>query len=152
MKTNIFKDGQTIPVKLAENAAPQEAFAAAELCSYLERMTSTAVEQCGESYAGPAIAVGGAAEACGVAKPEGADSFTLKTVGESLCVTGGKRGVIYGVYEFWSGWAAGSLPPTARRCHMSRSSSWTSWTRPSAQILSTGSITITSLHSIPGSP
>ena len=92
MKTNIFKDGQTIPVKLAENAAPQEAFAAAELCSYLERMTSTAVEQCGESYAGPAIAVGGAAEACGVAKPEGADSFTLKTVGESLCVTGGKRG------------------------------------------------------------
>ena len=99
MKTNIFKDGQTIPVKLAENAAPQEAFAAAELCSYLERMTSTAVEQCGESYAGPAIAVGGAAEACGVAKPEGADSFTLKTVGESLCVTGGKRGVIYGVYE-----------------------------------------------------
>ena len=23
MKTNIFKDGQTIPVKLAENAAPR---------------------------------------------------------------------------------------------------------------------------------
>lgn len=99
MKTNIFKDGQTIRVKLAENAATQEAFAASELCSYLERMTSTAVEQCDESYTGPAIAVGGAAEACGVAKPEGTDSFTLKTVGESLCITGGKRGIIYGVYE-----------------------------------------------------
>ena len=99
MKTNIFLNGETIRVKLLDDAAPQEKFAAGELCAYLERMTSTAVEQCGDSYEGPVIAIGSACEKYGVAKPEGADSFTLKTVGESLCITGGKRGVIYGVYE-----------------------------------------------------
>lgn len=97
--TRIFHDGQTIRVKLARDATQQEAFAAAELCSYLERMTSTAFDQCGEDYTGPVIAVGGAAEEYGVARPDGDDAFTLKTVGESLCITGGKRGVIYGVYE-----------------------------------------------------
>ncbi len=99
MKTNIFLNGETIRVKLLDDAAPQEKFAAGELCAYLERMTSTAVEQCGDSYEGPVIAIGSACEKYGVPKPEGADSFTLKTVGESLCITGGKRGVIYGVYE-----------------------------------------------------
>ncbi len=86
-------------IKTSGTATPQEKFAAGELCSYLERMTSTAFDQCGEDYTGPAIAVGSAAQAHGVQSPDGDDAFTLKTVGESLCITGGKRGVIYGVYE-----------------------------------------------------
>ncbi|WP_300685164.1 DUF4838 domain-containing protein [Acutalibacter sp. 1XD8-36] len=97
--TRIFHNGETIRIKTAVAPSPQEKFAAEELCAYLERMTSTAVEQCDESYEGPVIAIGGVCGEYGVPVPEGDDAFTLKTVGESLCITGGKRGVIYGMYE-----------------------------------------------------
>lgn len=99
MTTKIFQNGQAIRVKTAKVPTPQEEFAAGELCSYLERMTSTAFNRCGEDYDGPVIALGSAAEGYGVARPEGDDAFALKTVGGSLCITGGKRGIIYGVYE-----------------------------------------------------
>ena len=99
MSTKIFHNGESIRIKTSANATPQEAFAAGELRSYLERMTSTAFDLCGEDYTGPVIAIGGAAEAYGASTPEGDDAFTLKTIGDSLCIAGGKRGIIYGVYE-----------------------------------------------------
>ena len=80
--TRIFHNGETIRIKTAVAPSPQEKFAAEELCAYLERMTSTAVEQCDESYEGPVIAIGGVCGEYGVPVPEGDDAFTLKTVGE----------------------------------------------------------------------
>ncbi len=78
----------------------QERYAAAELRYYLERMTGAAFEVVEVPCVGRRIAVGRAADALGVTDTAlGDDGFIVRTVGADLAICGGKRGVIYGVYE-----------------------------------------------------
>ncbi len=99
MKTRIYQDGKSIRIRVASDATPQETYAAQELGSYLERMTSAAFDAAEADYDGPVIAIGKAAERYGVSFDGKDDDFLLRTAGENLCIAGGKRGVIYGVYE-----------------------------------------------------
>lgn len=91
-----------VTVVTAADAAPSEAYAASELRHYLSLMTAASLPIGGAEAPGPVLAVGRAATRLGVtAGPElGHDGFTLRTVGDSLAIVGGRRGVIYGVYEF----------------------------------------------------
>lgn len=99
----IIADNRTAfyPIVTAADASEQERYAADELRYYLERMTSAAFSVGSEPRPEGMLAVGrGAAALLGVEDSElGDDGFVVRTVGGSLAVTGGKRGVIYGVYE-----------------------------------------------------
>ncbi|MBQ3140769.1 MAG: hypothetical protein IJC25_02265, partial [Clostridia bacterium] len=73
-------------------------YAAKELRYYLDRMTSASfsIEESGSKAAG--IYLG---DAAGIDTSElGEDGFRILTEGDRLCIAGGNRGVIYGVYEF----------------------------------------------------
>ncbi len=73
-------------------------YAAKELRYYLDRMTSASIqiEEAGEPKSG--IYVGYIA---GIDVSDlGEDGFRIVTDGDRLCIAGGNRGVIYGVYEF----------------------------------------------------
>lgn len=98
----VARDGQPgIIIVTSADATEQERYAADELRNYLELMLSASMPVGNETTPGPAIAIGGAASRLGV-NPEvglGDDGFTLRTVNDSLAIVGGRRGVIYGVYE-----------------------------------------------------
>ena len=104
MKRNwITQDSKPcITIALSSEATPQERYAASELRNYLNYITSSSLPMGDEDTPGPVIAIGKAAARLGVIPDEGLgdDGFTLRTVGDSLAIVGGKRGVIYGVYEF----------------------------------------------------
>ena len=73
-------------------------YAAKELRYYLDRMTSASIqiEEAGEPK--PGIYLG---DIAGIDVSDlGEDGFRILTDGERLCIAGGNRGVIYGVYEF----------------------------------------------------
>lgn len=99
MKTKIFSNSKAIGIKLSENATEQEKYAASELANYLEMMTSS-VFDVGTDIQAPVIAIGKVCCEFGVDFSCADDEFIIKTVGENICIAGGKRGVIYGVYEF----------------------------------------------------
>ena len=69
-------------------------YAAKELRYYLDRMTSASfqIEEVGEKA--------GIYLKCLSKEELGNDGFEIKTCGSSLIITGGRRGIIYGVYEF----------------------------------------------------
>lgn len=99
----ISKNGcPCITIVTSNNATEQEKYAANELRNYLNFITFSSIPMGDESTPGPVIAVGSAAERLGVKYCDelGEDGFKIKTVGDSLAIVGGKRGVIYGVYEF----------------------------------------------------
>lgn len=86
----------------AEGAPASEQYAADELRYYLERMTAAPITVTTDVPSdGRMFAIGRqASEALGVSDDElGEDGFLIRTVGAAIAVTGGKRGVIYGVYE-----------------------------------------------------
>ena len=87
-------------IVLSPEATEQERYAASELRYYLERMTSaifTVTTEPSETM----IAVGAAAAQLAIADDAlGDDGFVVRTVGSSVGILGGKRGVIYGAYEF----------------------------------------------------
>ncbi len=88
------------PVVIAPDATEQERYAAKELAHYLSLMSSAPFEVEYAPYDGAQIAVGKAADAfvekdCGL----GEDGFRIDTLDHAIAVQGGKRGVIYGVYE-----------------------------------------------------
>ena len=89
------------PIVIAGNVTEQERYAADELRYYLERMTSAPFTITTEPREKGMLAIGHGAAAClGVNdRSLGDDGFLVKTTGSSLAVIGGKRGVIYGVYE-----------------------------------------------------
>ena len=73
-------------------------YAAKELRYYLDRMTSASfqIEEAKESK--PGIYLG---DIAGIDTSDlGEDGFRIVSDGERLCIAGGNRGVIYGVYEF----------------------------------------------------
>lgn len=90
-----------ITITVAQDATEPERYAASELRNYLNLMGSVSVPMGDETTLGPVIAVGGAGARLGLAADArlGDDGFIIRTLGESLGVVGGRRGVIYGVYE-----------------------------------------------------
>lgn len=103
MAKQMIAQGQKpcVTVITAKNPTEQEKYAAWELVHYLNLMGSVSIPTGDETAEGPVIAIGAAAARLGVtADPKlSYDGFTLKTVGDSLAIVGGIRGVIYGVYE-----------------------------------------------------
>jgi hypothetical protein len=89
-----------------KDASPSEKYAAWELRSYLNLITSASIPW-REAADVPSvaattcvIAIGAAAGALGVtAEGLSSDGFRIKTVGGAIGIAGGSRGVLYGVYE-----------------------------------------------------
>ena len=99
----ITQGGKTcMTIMTAADATEQESYAAGELRHYLEFITMTGIPMACGSVDGAVIAVGKAGAELGIMPDPslGDDGFRLKTVGCNLVILGGKRGVIYGVYEF----------------------------------------------------
>jgi len=87
-------------IVIPADCTEQEKYAATELRNYLSLMTSAAFEIENAPYEGAQIAVGRAAER--FLTPDdglGEDGFRVETLENAIAVMGGKRGVIYGVYE-----------------------------------------------------
>ena len=91
-----------ITIVLSSYPSQQEEYAASELKNYLDYITSSSILIGDQNTSGPVITIGSAAARLGViaGKELGDDGFTIRTVGDSLAIVGGKRGIIYGVYEF----------------------------------------------------
>ncbi|MBR4428556.1 MAG: DUF4838 domain-containing protein [Clostridia bacterium] len=82
------------------DATPQETYASTELRDYLDLITSAVFEITDAPYDGAGIAIGRAAFAYAEAEAGlGEDGFSIGTQPGTITVQGGKRGVIYGVYE-----------------------------------------------------
>ncbi len=99
--TLIFSEGEVLAeILLAGDAGEQEVYAADELRRYLELMSGKPFCVVREKGEKPVIAVGKAAlDFIPLDEGLGNDGFIIKTAGENLGIYGGKRGVIYGVYE-----------------------------------------------------
>lgn len=98
----IFSDQEVrMDILLAVDAGEPEQYAADELRRYFEFMSGLPFAVVTSQTGRAVIAVGKAAASLGAAyEPRlGPDGFCLRSVGENLCIAGGKRGVIYGVYE-----------------------------------------------------
>jgi len=95
-KHYIAKDGKAcMAIAVGSDPAPQVEYAANELRYYLGLMTAAVFEVVPEGMDIPVIKLERRD------KTElGEDGFRLYTEGGNLTITGGKRGVIYGVYEF----------------------------------------------------
>jgi len=87
-------------IVIPADCTEQEKYAAEELRYYLSLMTSAAFEIENAPYEGAQIAIGRAAEQFMEADENlGDDGFRVETFENGIAVMGGKRGVIYGVYE-----------------------------------------------------
>ncbi|MBO4884229.1 MAG: DUF4838 domain-containing protein [Clostridia bacterium] len=89
-----------VTIVIPSDATEQEKYASEELRNYLDLMTSAVFEIASAPFDGPQIALGRAASA--FLTPDdglGEDGFILRTLPEGIAIEGGKRGVIYGVYE-----------------------------------------------------
>jgi hypothetical protein len=101
----IAKSGNsTMKILTASKPTPQETYIAKELRHYLNLMTCASFSIISESEAKsdePVFAIGMAAKQLGLTHDEtlGDNGFIVRTVGNSVAITGGKRGLIYGVYE-----------------------------------------------------
>lgn len=73
-------------------------FAAKEMRYYLNRITAASFQIAEAKADEPGIYIG---DICGIDTSElGEDGFRIFSDGNRLCIAGGNRGVIYGVYEF----------------------------------------------------
>ena len=92
-------------IVLSQHAGRQEENAAKELLYYLERITGAcfSIEKAASAQAvpTPAIALGEAALWLGLDEPRGLgeDGFVIRTLGDSLALFGGCRGILYAAYE-----------------------------------------------------
>ncbi len=92
-------------IVLSQQAGLQEENAAKELLYYLERITGAcfSIEKAASAQAvpTPAIALGEAALWLGLDEPRGLgeDGFVIRTLGDSLALFGGCRGILYAAYE-----------------------------------------------------
>ena len=87
-------------IVIPSDATEQETYASEELRNYLDLMTSAVFDIAKAPVEGPQIALGRAAHAF-IAPDDGLgeDGFILRTLPGAIAIAGGKRGVIYGVYE-----------------------------------------------------
>jgi len=92
-----------VTILTAVTPTPEEEYAAKELRHYLNLMTGTlfTIETQPPQETTNIIAIGSAAKQLGLEhdKALGIDAFTVRTIGGSIGIVGGRRGVIYGVYE-----------------------------------------------------
>ena len=86
----------------------QEQYAANELCHYLSLMTSAAFEVTTEPCEGACIAIATDAELS-------EDGFSIETTDSGAVILGGKRGVIYGVYELLERLGCRFFTPTCEK-------------------------------------
>ncbi|MBQ4450925.1 MAG: DUF4838 domain-containing protein [Clostridia bacterium] len=102
MSFQLAKDGKALAlIVTAKGASEQEAYAATELRNYLTMISGAAFDAVQQAAEGKNICVGAAArELLGPDDGLGEDGFRLKVTDECVAIDGGKRGVIYGVYEF----------------------------------------------------
>ena len=101
MSILIASDRQALAtIVIPVDATEQEQYASTELRNYLDLMSSAVFEITSEPVDGPVIALGRAASAL-VAQVDGLgeDGFRIVTCEGGIAIEGGKRGVIYGVYE-----------------------------------------------------
>lgn len=100
----ISRDGKALmKIVISKSASKTERYSAGELRSYLERITMSPFELEETSdipCETPHFAIGSAAETLFPFEDDlGEDGFYLRTCGNNLAIVGGKRGIIYGVYE-----------------------------------------------------
>ena len=108
MPAFIAKDGKALlNILIAPQPTPQEAYAAAELRHYLNLITAVPFAITSEE-GGPAIAIA-------LDKALGDDAFAIKTAGSSIHIVGGRRGVIYGVYELLEAMGCRFFTPTCEK-------------------------------------
>ena len=92
-----------ITILTTQDPTPQEEYAAKELRHYLHMITGALFTIATEPNpeVPNVIAIGSAAKYLGLQhdKVLGPDGFTVRTIGGSIAIVGGVRGVIYGVYE-----------------------------------------------------
>ncbi len=89
-----------VTIVIPSDATEQERYAAEELRNYLDLMSSAVFEIASAPFEGPQITLGRAARA--FLTPDeglGEDGFRILTCSNGIAIEGGKRGVIYGVYE-----------------------------------------------------
>lgn len=108
-----------LAILTAAQPSKEEIYAANELRHYLNMITGAPFRITSEKD-GPVIAVGEAAALLGVTHPKtnrttNADAFTVRRVGDSLAVVGGRRGVIYGVYELLEHFGCRFFSPTCEQ-------------------------------------
>ncbi|MCL2508767.1 MAG: DUF4838 domain-containing protein [Oscillospiraceae bacterium] len=114
----LAKNGKALlKIWIAEDASPGERYAASELRHYLNLMTAAPFAVTTDKPTEPAIAVGAAAESLGIVcgQNPGGDAFTIRTTGGGIGITGGKRGVIYGVYELLESLGCRFFTPTCEK-------------------------------------
>ena len=88
-------------IAIAPDATEQEMYAATELRDYLDLITSAVFEIVKAPCGGPCIALGRAASLYTDADTGlGEDGFRIRSFADTVTLEGGKRGVIYAVYEF----------------------------------------------------
>lgn len=103
-------------IVIPEKATEQEKYAASELRNYLNLMTSAVFEIVNAPVEGSQIALGTAAEAFVPADSGlGEDGFCIETGEWGAAVAGGKRGVIYGVYELLERMGCRFFTPTCEK-------------------------------------
>ena len=91
----IAKDGLScIDILVDENAGPQGLYAADELRYYLSLITAAQFEIVKNKLNMPAVIL-----QYTDAEEIGEDGFSIRSAGKDMIITGGKRGIIYGVYE-----------------------------------------------------
>ena len=81
-------------IAVGENPPPNVRYAAEELRDWTERLTGVRLPIVGSSDSPRRVAL-----AVTVADPKRADEFRIRERDGAVTITGGKRGVIYGVYE-----------------------------------------------------
>jgi len=105
---NLIEDGESgyVIVRGAQ-ASPSEITAAEKLQEYLERISGCKLPiRTDEAFGWPSILqpteiiVGKTSRTAADYDDLGDDGFVIKTVGESIVIAGGKRGTLYGVFDF----------------------------------------------------
>ena len=102
MAFHLAKDQKALAlIVTAKQATEQEIYAATELRNYLTMITGAAFDVVEVGAGEKQIFVGRAAQPfIGIDESLGEDGFRVKATDEYIAIDGGKRGVIYGVYEF----------------------------------------------------
>ncbi|MCL2840776.1 MAG: DUF4838 domain-containing protein [Defluviitaleaceae bacterium] len=112
------KNKAQVVILTTENPTAQEVYAASELRNYLNLMTCAPFEIVSTDVSKPVIAIGAASARFGLeydVVKHGIDGFTIKTIDTSIGIVGGKRGIIYGVYELLAQLGCRFFTPTCEK-------------------------------------
>lgn len=117
-KNWIYKDrSPKMSILLSKDASDQEEYAARELKSYLDLMGTVSIPIIRADEGENVIALGRAASFLGLEHDEslGLDAFRISSKEGNLGIVGGKRGIIYGVYELLEGFGCRFFTPECEK-------------------------------------